>query len=173
MIDLGANVGEVSEYFLAKGATVHAYEPNPYAYNLLEKRLGKKHNIVLHKSAVSNFDGRSMLWLHHRHDENEVMFSQAASLKSEKENVSEDAVEVMVENIDNVLAAHDKIKLIKIDIEGGEYDIMDSVIASADKIDYVLLETHEKKNKAFQEKNDLLMQKIDHAGLRDKIYLDW
>ena len=173
VIDLGANVGEISEYFVAKGAIVKAYEPNPHAFKILEKRLAKKKNITLYQSAVSNFTGTSNLYLFKDHMVDEVKFSQASSLQAEKENVSEDSVEVDVVNIKDILAEHDKIKLIKIDIEGGEYDIMDDIIDNIEKIDHVLLETHEKKNKAFRKKNDLLLAKIKDRGLENKIYMDW
>lgn len=173
VIDLGANVGEVAEYFLGKGARVYAYEPNPYAFAILEKRTGRRKGATLFPAAVSDRGGKSRLWLHRDHNESEVKFSQASSLQAEKSNVSEDYVEVDVIAIADVLDAHAHIRLIKIDIEGGEYDIMDTVLANMHKIDYVLLETHEKKNAAFREKNDRLLEAIAHSGHKDKIFMDW
>lgn len=173
VVDLGANVGEVSEYFLARGAQVDAYEPNPHAYSVLQARLGTNSRVTLNEMAVSDHDGTASLWLYREHSEDEVKFSQSSSLKSEKENVSDDYVTVNVANISDILEKHAHIKLLKIDIEGGEYDIMDQVIANENKIDYILLETHEKKNKAFQERNDALLKSIKERGLENKIYLDW
>ncbi|MCT4655427.1 MAG: FkbM family methyltransferase [Cohaesibacter sp.] len=173
VVDLGANVGEVSEYFLARGATVDAYEPNPHAFAVLEQRVGNNSRATLNKMAVSDHCGTASLWLYEQHQDDEVKFSQASSLKSEKENVSEDCVTVEVTDISKVLQKHDHIKLLKIDIEGGEYDIMDQVMENESRIDYILLETHEKKNRAFREKNDQMLKSIKEKGLENKIYLDW
>lgn len=173
VVDLGANVGEVSEYFCAKGAKVYAYEPNPHAFDVLSRRLGQKSNVFLHKAAVSNFTGSSKLWLHENHKDSEVGFSQSGSLQAEKENVSDDSVEVDVLNIKGVLDQHESIKILKIDIEGGEYDIMDEVLSQCHKIDHVLLETHEKKSPIFQEKNEFLLKNIRASGFAEKIHTDW
>jgi FkbM family methyltransferase len=173
VIDCGANVGEVSEYFLSKGALVHAYEPNAHAYGVLLKRIGRNKKLYFYPHAVSNFAGRSKLFLHHNHHECEVNFSQAGSLKSEKDNLGDDFMEVDVVNIKDVLDQHDHIRLMKIDIEGGEYDIMDEVLRQIDKIDYILLETHERKNASFMEKNNALLAQIERTGAGHKIFTDW
>lgn len=173
VIDLGANVGEVSEYFLNRGADVHAYEPNPHASAVLLRRLGRRKNLRFYPEAVSDFAGRSKLYLHRDHEGAEVEFSQAGSLRSEKKNLCDDFIEVPVADIREVLGAHDRIALLKIDIEGGEYDIMDEVLRQIGKIDHVLLETHEKKSEAFKQKNDLLLENIARAGAGAKIYTDW
>jgi FkbM family methyltransferase len=173
VIDLGANVGEVSEYFLRKGAIVHAYEPNAHAAQVLLQRLGCKKNLHFYPLAVAGFTGRSKLYLHRDHHESELTYSQAGSLCSEKDNVCEDFIEIDVVSIRDVLAAHKHIKLLKIDIEGGEYDIMDEILARLDTIDTVLLETHENKSAVFREKNDELMEKIEKSGVKGKIRTDW
>ncbi len=173
VIDLGANVGEVAEYFLRRGAKVYAYEPNDHAFEVLKKRVGGNEDVTLHQAAVSNYSGSAKLWLHENHTDSEVMFSQAGSLQAEKSNVSEEYLEVAVSDIAEVLAAHEYIKLIKIDIEGGEYDIMDCVLDNADKIDHILLETHGGKHKGFAEKEVQLQEKISRSPHKNKIYTDW
>ncbi|MCK5285521.1 MAG: FkbM family methyltransferase [Alphaproteobacteria bacterium] len=173
VIDLGANVGEVTDYFLRKGAQVYAYEPNLHAFNVLKKRTQNNKNAVLHQVAVSNYNGHAKLWLHEDHAESEVEFSQGSSLQSEKDNVSEEASDVVVMDIADILSAHTSIKLLKIDIEGGEYDIIDCVLENAGKIDNILLETHGQKHKAFAEKESILQEKIKHSPFKYKIYTDW
>lgn len=168
VIDLGANVGEVSEYFLARGADVHSFEPNPYAFEILKQRASKAR---LYQAAVSNYNGQAKLWLHNQHNESEIVFSQSGSLQKEKQNVSEDSVGVEVIDIETILEHHPRIKLIKIDIEGGEYDIMPTILRNIDRIDYVLLETHGAKNPAFAAREAELMSAI--SPYKDKIFTDW
>ena len=103
VIDLGANVGEVTDYFLRKGAQVYAYEPNLHAFNVLKKRTQNNKNAVLHQVAVSNYNGHAKLWLHEDHAESEVEFSQGSSLQSEKDNVSEEASDVVVMDIADIV----------------------------------------------------------------------
>lgn len=173
VVDFGANVGEVAEYFLARGARVEAYEPNPYALELLERRIGRNRNARIFPVAVSDFTGKSKLWLHKLHRESEVLYSQGGSLRPEKANVSEDYVEIDVLGIADVLERYAHIRLLKIDIEGGEYEIMDDVLKNMNKIDIVLLETHESKGEGFRQKNETLMDKIEKSGFRDRIFTDW
>jgi FkbM family methyltransferase len=171
VIDLGANVGEISEYFIHKGAKVYAYEPNAFAFQVLEKRLKKKANAHLYNLAVSNYTGPSKLWLHKQHKEGEIKFSQAGSLAQEKTNLSEDYIPVNVIDIAEVLAPHNHIKILKIDIEGGEYDIMPTVFQHIKKIDHVLLETHGTKNPAFREREAQLLKQVEEY--KGKILTDW
>ena len=56
VIDVGANVGDTALYFASKGATVLAYEPDPYNFVKLERNIDLnpklKSRISLHKEAV-------------------------------------------------------------------------------------------------------------------------
>lgn len=173
VIDLGANIGDVSEYFLCKKAHVYAYEPNPHAFQALKARISNYNNAHLIEAAVSDCEEISKLFLHNDHKKSEIGFSQASSLKSEKSNLSSDYVEVGTVDIKTVLKNHPRIRLLKIDIEGGEYDIMDHVLENAGKIDTILLETHEKKYPEFREKGEALAKKIDQSPYKDRIYTDW
>ena len=145
----------------------------PMHFSVLKKRLEHKKNVILHQAAISNYDGQAELWLHEQHTESEIGFSQASSLQAEKNNVSKDSVTVEVFHIASILSTYDHIRLLKIDIEGGEYDILDDVLKAADKIDIILLETHGDKNEAFADKEKELHQKIHASPYRDKFYTDW
>jgi FkbM family methyltransferase len=173
VIDLGANIGDVTDFFARRKAFVHSYEPNPHAFSVLSSRFATSQNVSLHQAAVSNQNGAGQLYMHEQHHESEVKFSQASSLKQEKGNVSNDCVDVELVNIKDVLAPFEHIKLLKIDIEGGEYQIMDEVLKQGNKIDYILLETHGDKNKAFEEDERKLFEKINASPHKEKIYTDW
>lgn len=173
VIDLGANVGEVSEYFLSKGAHVYAYEPNPYAFDVLTQRLSANDNIKIFQKAVSDAKGKSHLYLHQEHAASEVTYAQGSSLEQDKENVCQDSIEVEVEDIKEILKAFDHIALLKIDIEGGEYRIIDDILENISKIDFVLLELHANKNPAFKDKEEDLLRKISQSSYKKKFYTDW
>jgi len=173
IIDLGANVGEVTEFYARKKALVYSYEPNPHAFSILNRKFQHYKNVFLHNEAVSNYTGKAKLWLHENHGVSEIGFSQGSSLQADKINVGKEYIDVNVSHISDILANHKHIKLLKVDIEGGEYDIIDDILANADKIDHVLLETHGDKNPSFEKKEIELQQKISQSDYKEKFYTDW
>src|SRR5436190_23184541 len=52
VIDCGANVGNITKKFADTGATVHAFEPDPLAFDILSKRFGSFPNVMLHNEGV-------------------------------------------------------------------------------------------------------------------------
>ena len=65
-IDCGANVGEVTEVMARRGAKVYAFEPNPYAFDVLQKRFADNPRVICLKKAVSDRDDVLKLFLHAR-----------------------------------------------------------------------------------------------------------
>ena len=67
-----------------------------------------------------------------------------------KNNLSESSIRIDVINFSEWLKQFDKIKFIKIDIEGYEVELLNHLIDSKDlqNIDYIFVETHEKKSKS-------------------------
>src|SRR5215213_2826967 len=52
VIDAGANVGDVTSLCARTGATIHAFEPNPVCYRILEKRFANLANVQTHAAGV-------------------------------------------------------------------------------------------------------------------------
>ena len=52
-VDVGANVGVVSREFLARGAIVHAVEPNPWAFESLHRVAEKNGKFFAYQAAAS------------------------------------------------------------------------------------------------------------------------
>ena len=110
------------------------------------KRFRKNLKIKIFNVAVSNFTGKTFLYFHKK-AKNISEFNQRSSLKKEKDGLDIDKkIEVNCVDIKNILDQHNKIDLIKIDIEGSEYEIMPEIIKNKDKIKMVLCETHGNPN---------------------------
>lgn len=62
VIDLGANVGEITQQMAATGATVHAFEPDPETFTHLQNATKELGNVVLHQAAVGGEDGTVTLF---------------------------------------------------------------------------------------------------------------
>ena len=167
-IDCGANVGVYSQLFASYGAKVYSFEPNPIAFNILKK----KSEIM---SAVGTSNTKSNLYLHKDFHLDEVLYSQSSSLIKKKNNLSESSIRIDVINFSEWLKQFDKIKFIKIDIEGYEVELLNHLIDSKDlqNIDYIFVETHEKKIEELNFGIEQLRKKIENLNLHTKIFWNW
>ena len=173
-IDCGANVGYVTQRMARRGVTVHAFEPNPYAYAVLAKRFAANPQVHLHQQAVSDANGTLKLYLHQLSSQEPVKWSTGSSLLADKGNVSQDNF-VEVEVID--LAAfiqglQRRVKVLKLDVEGVEYRIMDHLIDTGviHEIDHVLIEAHAARMPSLQEEAARVQAKVADAKLT---HIDW
>ena len=171
IVDLGANFGLVSEYFLEKGAVVHAYEPNPYCVNILQ-RLSRFENFSLYNEAVAAIRTTAPLYISTNYNRDPVFWSPGVTLSSSKLNYRKSDVLVDCVDIDTILGRMSHVTLLKVDIEGGEYEIYKDIISNLDRIEFVLMETHENID-AYQRIHSEMMATIANAGLESRFMTDW
>lgn len=143
ILDIGANIGDVTDVIMKKyNPNIYCYEPNISCYNYMLKRFKKNSKIKIFNVAVSNFSGKTFLYFHNK-STNISEFNERSSLKKEKDGLDKNKrIEVNCINIKEILEKHNQIDLIKIDIEGSEYEVMPEIIKNKDKIKMVLCETH-------------------------------
>lgn len=176
-IDCGANIGVVSRAMATRGATVYAFEPNLYAFEVCQQKCRVYQSIQLFPKAVSTTDGIVHLYLHQEAEKNQVEFSQGSSLLKTKTNVNPDNFRE-VETVDlsafiNNLGT--RINLLKMDIEGFEVEVIPHLVRTGaiDKIDLCLVELHERKAPELLEKTLAMRALIEERGLSKKFILDW
>ena len=143
ILDIGANIGDVTDIMMKKyDPNIYCYEPNISCYNYMLKRFKKNSKIKIFNVAVSNFSGKAFLYFHKKAT-NISEFNERSSLKKEKDELDiNKKIEVNCIDIKEILEKHNQIDLIKIDIEGSEYEVMPEIIKNKDKIKMVLCETH-------------------------------
>ena len=143
ILDIGANIGDVTDVIMKNyNPNIYCYEPNISCYNYMLKRFKKNSKIKIFNVAVSNFTGKTFLYFHKKSN-NISEFNERSSLKKEKDGLDiNKKIEVNCINIKEILEKHNQIDLIKIDIEGSEYEVMPEIIKNKDKIKMVLCETH-------------------------------
>ena len=146
IIDCGANVGDFTSIFAKYGGVVHAFEPHPVAFQKLRERFDGVPNVHCYNQAVS--DGYGTLPLFLRTDEGDPVGAiESSSIMAEKDNVSKDNyIEVEVIRFSDFLARFDRVRIVKMDIEGAEYKVIPDVInaGTSGKVDHFLVETHER-----------------------------
>ena len=174
-VDCGANVGEVTSIMRSKGAKVHAFEPNPFAYDIISEKFKDDKNVILHKQAVSDKPGTLKLYFRNEHNDDPVKFSVGSTLVDEKNDVNlENACDVTVISLTDYIKSIGPIKILKIDIEGEEQKVLEDLISkeALDNIGLVLIETHEEWIPSQVEwlvkiKAELKRRKIDN------VFLNW
>lgn len=144
VIDIGAQVGVISCY-LAKanpGVTVYAYEPVPANYQRLLRNIkanGVEGQVKAFNVAVTG-DGRQVeLWA------NTAINSGGGSLyiKSAPQShiVNSTTLATIMEQI-QADTGNDRVKLLKIDCEGSEYEILKAQLDLLRRVDWLVGEMH-------------------------------
>ncbi|WP_227284646.1 FkbM family methyltransferase [Boseongicola sp. H5] len=147
-LDLGANVGDVTDLLAQGGATVHAFEPEPETFALLSARFADQPNVHPHNAAVSDYDGTAALVLPGSYRVSPRSASKAASIVHDRYRDG-DHVETETRVIDIAGFVRDlprRPSLIKIDIEGAEWKVLAALQAAELLSDgvCVFVETHER-----------------------------
>lgn len=137
-------VGDTIEFDLALiercGATVHAFDPTPTSYETLDAtRLPPEFHF--HPWAVAGEDGTLTLYPRVRHNGklSETMYTLLPDEQSMDNGIESPAL-----TVESIMArlGHTFIDVLKMDIEGAEYDVLDGVLSSAHRPTQLLIEFH-------------------------------
>ena len=175
-IDAGANVGNITAQMLDYGAKVYAFEPNPFAFAKLEQRFILNKNVVCFNKGVYSKQDKMALYFHENSHEDEIKWSTGSSLLDFKSNVDK-GKKVIVDIVDFdffIKSLNQRIKLIKMDVEGVEIEIINKLLdtGTIHLIDKLVVETHEGKIPELKQSTDLLKKRIQQMGIQN-IDLNW
>lgn len=172
-VDGGAHNGVFSDVALACGAIVHAFEPNKYLCAFLRNYYQNNKHFILHQSAISIKNEKTIFY-----NVADSAIDQGASIIKTQSLAQSSGYEVQM--IDfcafllDMIKQYGKITMIKLDIEGAEFEVLESIITKDlyKHIDYIMVETHERffaNPKAILEN---LKRQITQKDIKN-IYLDW
>jgi FkbM family methyltransferase len=179
VLDLGANVGDFTHACLDLGFSVIAVEPHPSALRYLQRRMGKKPNVQILPVGISDVDGKTFLYTHPLHKNDPIATSIAASTVSEKFSLGAMRFEIEVITLEKIINDHQIFEIVKIDIEGAEMLLIDSIIHNAPKIKRLLMETHERfmlstsDSEKYYEALNKLKNFIHENNLEKEWLMDW
>lgn len=140
-IDIGANVGLFTEWILDRFGSdtlVIAVEPNKFAAQAFRELHHNKSNVILKEAAVWKESGQEI----------EMMVNPGNSLISSFEgtgNGYSQTQKVYTRTLNDIMDSHslDSVDLLKIDVEGAEYDIFESLsVDDLKRFKYMLIEFH-------------------------------
>jgi len=174
-LDFGANVGIYSQLFAKYDSKVYSFEPDPIPYEQLKEKSIKLKNIYPIMKAVGTSNSKGKLYLDENYLLDKIFYSEHNSLVKEKDNVGDKFIEVEIVDIAEWLNDFEKIKFVKIDVEGFEVELINYLIDSTaiKKIEYIFVETHEKRIQNLDKQILELKNKIKHLGIENKFFWNW
>ena len=142
-VDIGANIGLYSIYAMMHmpNSTIHCFEPSPASYTLLRENVSIIPNIHLYAYGLFKGSHQAMMNIH-------KMNTGENSIKLNNQNYI-DSIPVQLKDagaeFDRLRLKH--IDILKIDTEGCEVEILDSLGYRLSQIDYILVEYHSEKER--------------------------
>lgn len=174
-IDCGANVGKVTKLMAETGAKVHAFEPDPNAFRVLSETCAKLSSVTLHPCAVSKTEGNMNLYFREEQPLDPITYSVGSTLLASKTDVdASHHVSVPVVSLSKFIKGFERIRLLKIDIEGAECDVLEDLLEKklVQKIDLLLVETHEAWIPETIPRLDQIKKQLK-AGRHRHVFLNW
>lgn len=174
-IDCGVWAGQVTDIALHLGGVVYAFEPNKYLAALLRKKYAQNPNVFFYQKAVSNENAITKFAEYSTLSQGNTITTQARNDADSKTQYYDVEVIDLTEFIEReILSKFERIYLLKIDIEGAEFGLMDRLIDKGlhTKIKHIACETHERCYTDGTQKLQNLKDKIAKHNIKN-ILLDW
>lgn len=159
-------VGDSIDFDLALigrcGAAIHAFDPTPGTYDTLDAATLPP-QFYFHPWAVAGDDGTLTLYPRVRHNGSisEMMYTLVPD-----DDSKDSAIEVPAYTVASIMRqlGHDRVDVLKIDIEGAEYDVIDGVLASAHRPVQILVEFHHRHAGIGKERTVAAVENLQAAG---------
>jgi FkbM family methyltransferase len=141
IIDLGANIGLASLYFRLKypEAKIISVEPNPDALRCLRLNLIRRSSVQIVPVAIAGKAGQIPLWL----DTHETTKLNSSLVGRDMAGREHEFTNITVEALTIDSLVESKVDLLKMDIEGAEYQVLRSLIVQPSYIHSVVVEFHD------------------------------
>ena len=178
IFNLGAHLGSFTDACLKEYPDiqmVYCFEPLKSNYVYLVEKYKDNRNVTVLHCAVSNFDGTANLYTKFNKDKT-VFGSDGCSLYGNKTNVSSSSSLVRVMKLSTFIREEGVpyIDLLKMDVEGSEYDIFDDILENNlyAKIGKIYFEDHARKIQGLAKRRERFIESAKRIGIVDRIYLE-
>lgn len=117
LLDIGAHIGYytlLGSKFIGKKGKVYAFEPDPKNFQILQKNVKENNcsNVILINKAVCDRSGKIKLYLNKENTGDHRTYNS----KDGRKSIDIDSI-----SLDEYFSANQKVDVIKIDIQGGEF----------------------------------------------------
>jgi len=158
--DIEFDISLIKKY----GVRVHAFDPTPSSIDMLDGR-DLPQQFEFHPWAVTAADGSLTFYPRLKKDgtKSDVMYTMIA-----EDETREDAIEVPAYSLSTICEklGHQQIDLMKMDIEGAEYEVLDGLLASPIKPTQLLVEFHHRFPGIGLEKTTDVIEQLRDSGYK-------
>lgn len=164
ILDIGAHIGLATLFFKQRwpGARLFAFEPNPESFALLEENVWQNNleNVELYQLAITGSEGIRQLYIPIGEDS----WSSNSSLREGSWTGIEKQQGLRVESVRlaKIIQKLEHIDILKMDVEGAEFEIFKDMKSQIGKISHILVEIHPGNRKALRELRALL-ESLDYT----------
>jgi FkbM family methyltransferase len=165
IMDIGANIGDMPLKWGLLAKEIHSYEPMPDTFEILKLNTEKNelHNCKIYEGAVGHGEGDIKIWINL--DKHQAHATASSIGKRMKDSLTVRKID-FTEEVKRIQPT-----VIKIDIEGGEREILENVDDSVfDSCRVFLLEIHPTKWKDGMTWLDQQVERFDKLfGITEKL----
>lgn len=172
VLDIGANTGQFARVMANLGANVWSFEPNPTPFRHLE-RLARRVPAIRASNQAVTADGREVSLFVPPTSPQSVYWSMSGTTTSGKFNADLPTLQAGSVSLRSLLEQHSRIDLLKIDIEGGEYELIPEILPALERIDAVLIEEHAHKMQNGELLRTEALSLLSTSRHKDRVHLDW
>jgi FkbM family methyltransferase len=153
IIDCGSNIGLSIIYFKTKfpKSTIIGFEPDPKIFNILKQNTLKFQQVILHNKAISKEKGK-------------LSFVVEGGFSGRLNEGASDGNVIVVETEPLSFYINRKVDLLKIDIEGAEFEVLQEIQPRLELVEKIFIEYHSING---QNQNlDLILSILKKEGYR-------
>jgi len=171
VVDIGAYIGDFTVYAAKKAVNgrVYAFEPHPENFKQLNKNISLNNlkNVYAYEEGISGSKGIQYLYLQNQFSAH----TTSPEIAKFKKHLNKGSIAIKVRTIEGVFKDFNlqKINFLKIDCEGGEYEILFNTNKNTfEKIERIAMEVHSHPIYKFKDMIDFL-NKVGYKLNYDKI----
>ena len=155
---IGEDITFDRELIALTGCQIHGFDPTPKSINWL-KSANPPENFMFHEYGIDSKNGDVTFFL----PENPEHVSGTAV---QTNDVRTNSISVPMKNLETICneLGHNKIDVLKIDIEGSEYSVIPNILSSNIEIKQLLIEFHDRFFEDGFKKNSDTIKMLNDSG---------
>ena len=155
---VGEDISFDLSFIATYGTTIHAFDPTPKSLAWLRTQTLPL-RLIIHDYGIAAFDGEIAFYP----PENDAHVSHTVL---DRPATKDRAIHVPVKRLCTIMAelGHSSLDILKMDIEGAEYDVIEDMLSSGIRPRQVLIEFHHRFPNVGVAETKKAIQKLRHAG---------